>query len=46
MISTWKCFSRSLLSNERSDVGLYPEGLCLAVDLRIGTTLATFHSVN
>ncbi len=45
MIRKWKCFSRSLLSIEKSDIGLYPDGLCLAVDLGIGTTLADFYSL-
>ena len=34
-----------MLSIERSDIGLYPDGLCLAVDLGIGTTLVDLHSL-
>ena len=45
VINEWKCFSRSLLSIDRRDIGLYPDGLCLVVDLGIGTTLAAFHSL-
>ncbi len=45
VIRKWTCFSRSLLSIERSDIGLYPDGLCLAVDLGIDTTLADFHNL-
>ena len=43
VISKWKCFSRSLLSIDRSDMGLHPDGLCLVVDLGIGAILASFH---
>ena len=30
---------------DRSDISLYPDGLCLDVDLGIGITLADFHSL-
>ena len=35
--------SRSLLKAGKREIGRYPEGLCISVDLGIGITLALLH---